>query len=85
VSFCIPILLEQFWQLCKINRHLSRLVDRHDAGVPCAARSPAVEHTPPKLLIEVIAERIIVAATNGERDPVRLVESALGGVVGEED
>jgi hypothetical protein len=39
------VLLEQFRQFCEIERHLARLVDRHDAGVPCAARSPAVEHT----------------------------------------
>ena len=40
---------------------------------------------PPKILIEVIAERIIVAATNGEREPARLLEAALAGLPGEED
>ena len=40
---------------------------------------------PPKILPEVIAERIIVAANNGERDPVRLLEAALAGLPGEEN
>jgi hypothetical protein len=31
----------------------------------------------PKIVLEVIAERIIEAARRGERDPVRLVEAAL--------
>jgi len=39
------VLLEQFWQPCKIDRHLSRLVERHDPGVPRDVRvGPAVEH-----------------------------------------
>ena len=31
----------------------------------------------PKLVLEIIAERIIAAAGTGERDPVRLREAAL--------
>jgi hypothetical protein len=31
----------------------------------------------PKIVLEVIAQRIIEAARRGERDPVRLVEAAL--------
>src|SRR5258708_34636917 len=44
MSCRISIPREQFRQPGEIKRHLSRLVDRHDAGVPCAARGPAVEH-----------------------------------------
>jgi hypothetical protein len=40
---------------------------------------------PPKLVIEVVAQRIIAAASNGERDPVRLRRAALAGLPGEED
>jgi hypothetical protein len=36
---------EQFRQPCEIDCHLSRLIHRHDAGVPRAVRSPAIEHT----------------------------------------
>jgi len=32
---------------------------------------------PPKLVVEVVAQRIIAAASNGERDPVRLRRAAL--------
>jgi hypothetical protein len=39
----------------------------------------------PKVVLEVIAERIIAAARIGERDPVRLRKAALGGLAGEED
>jgi hypothetical protein len=39
----------------------------------------------PKLVLEVIAERIIAAATIGERDPVRLRKAALAGLPGEDD
>jgi hypothetical protein len=31
----------------------------------------------PKIVLEIIAERIIEAARRGERDPVRLVKAAL--------
>src|SRR5258708_799325 len=44
MSFRISIPREQFRQPGEIKRHLSRLVDRHDAGVPCPAGAPAVEH-----------------------------------------
>jgi len=40
---------------------------------------------PPKLLVEVVAQRIIATASNGERDPVRLRKAALAGLPGEED
>jgi len=33
----------------------------------------------PQIVLEVIAERIIAAASIGERDPVRLREAALRG------
>jgi len=36
--------IEQFGQPGEVDCHLSCFVDRHDAGVPCAARSPAIEH-----------------------------------------
>ena len=39
----------------------------------------------PKLVLEIIAERIIAAARIGERDPVRLRAAALAGLPGEED
>ncbi len=39
----------------------------------------------PKVVLEVIAERIIAAARIGERDPVRLRKAALGGLAGDED
>jgi hypothetical protein len=39
----------------------------------------------PKLVLEVIAERIIAAARLGQRDPVRLREAALAGLPGEHD
>jgi hypothetical protein len=39
----------------------------------------------PKLVLEVIAERIIAAARLGQRDPVRLREAALAGLPGEDD
>jgi hypothetical protein len=32
---------------------------------------------PPKIVLKVIAQRIIEAARSGERDPVRLVKAAL--------
>ena len=38
----------------------------------------------PKLVLEVIAERIIAAASIGERDPVRLRKAALAGLPGED-
>jgi hypothetical protein len=31
----------------------------------------------PELVLEIIAERIFAAASNGERDPVRLQEAAI--------
>jgi hypothetical protein len=31
----------------------------------------------PKAVLEIIAERIVAAASNGERDPVRLREAAI--------
>ena len=31
----------------------------------------------PKIVLEIIAERIVEAASRGERDPVRLVKAAL--------
>ena len=33
-----------------------------------------------RVVFEVIAERIVVAARNGERDPVRLRAAALAGI-----
>ena len=36
----------------------------------------------PKLVLEIIAERIIAAAGTGERDPVRLREAALPWLAG---
>ena len=39
----------------------------------------------PKVVLEVIAERIIAAARIGERDPARLRAAALAGLPGEED
>jgi hypothetical protein len=38
----------------------------------------------PKVVLEVIAERIIAAARIGERDPARLRAAALAGLPGEE-
>jgi hypothetical protein len=38
------------------------------------------EGGPPKLLIEVIAQRVIAAASDGERDPARLRKAALAGM-----
>lgn len=40
---------------------------------------------PPELVIEIVAQRIIAAATNGERDPVRLRKAALAGLPDEPD
>ena len=37
----------------------------------------------PQIVREVIAERIIAAASTGERNPVRLLEAALPWLVGE--
>jgi hypothetical protein len=37
----------------------------------------------PKLVLEIIAERIIAAAATGERDPVRLWKAALPWLAGE--
>jgi hypothetical protein len=42
------------------------LIDLHDTGQP-------------HIVLEVIAQRIIEAASNGERDPVRLRKAALFG------
>jgi hypothetical protein len=39
----------------------------------------------PQIVLEVIAERIIAAARNGERDPVRLREAGLAGMPRERD
>jgi hypothetical protein len=39
---------------------------------------------PPELVIEVVAQRIIAAATNGERDPVCLRKAALGALSAED-
>jgi len=39
----------------------------------------------PQIVLEVIAERIIAAARQGERDPVRLREAALVGYPGQRD
>jgi hypothetical protein len=50
-----------------------------------AALKALDEGGPPKLLIEVIAERVIAAASDGERDPVRLRKAALLGLPSEED
>jgi hypothetical protein len=49
-----------------------------------AALKELNEGGPPKLVLEVIAERIIASANTGERDPVRLREAALRGF-GERD
>jgi hypothetical protein len=49
-----------------------------------AALKELDEGGPPKLLIEVIAQRVIAAASDGERDSVRLRKAALSGL-GEED
>jgi hypothetical protein len=38
----------------------------------------------PDVVLEVIADRIIAAATIGERDPVRLRKAALAGLPGED-
>ena len=48
-----------------------------------AALKELNEDGPPKLLLEVVAQRIIEAASNGERDPVRLREAALAGLPSE--
>ncbi len=40
---------------------------------------------PPKLVLEVVAQRIITAVSDGERDPVALRKAALAGLLGEED
>ena len=50
-----------------------------------AALKELDEGGPPKLLIEVIAQRVIAAASDGERDPVRLRKVALSGLPSEED
>jgi hypothetical protein len=50
-----------------------------------AALKELDEGGPPKLVIEVIAQRVIAAASDGERDPVRLRKTALAGLGGEED
>jgi hypothetical protein len=42
-----------------------------------AAFNALDEVGPPKLVLEVLAQRIVEAAKRGERDPVRLVEAAL--------
>jgi hypothetical protein len=39
----------------------------------------------PKIVREIIAERIIAVAKTGERDPVRLRKSALAGLPARED
>jgi hypothetical protein len=39
----------------------------------------------PKVVLEVMAERIIAAARTGERDPARLRKAALGGLASEKD
>jgi hypothetical protein len=46
-----------------------------------------VNHTgqPSDVLREVLAQRIIAAATSGERDPVRLRAAALAGLPDEPD
>jgi hypothetical protein len=40
----IPALLNRFREFCEIERHLPRLVHRHDVGVSGGVRSPAVEY-----------------------------------------
>jgi hypothetical protein len=40
---------------------------------------------PPRLVIEVVAQRIIATAATGEHDPARLRRAALAGLPGEED
>jgi hypothetical protein len=50
-----------------------------------AALKELNEGGPPKLVLEVVAQRIIEAASNGERDPVRLRAAALAGMPSEED
>jgi hypothetical protein len=52
--------------------HEGALKELHDTGQP-------------QIVLEVIAERIVAAASLGERDPVRLREAALAGMPGEED
>jgi len=46
------------------------------------AACKAVNHTgqPSEALLEVLAQRIIAAATSGESDPVRLKTAALAGL-----
>ena len=46
------------------------------------AACKVVNHTgqPSEALREVLAQRIIIAATSGERDPVRLRAAALAGL-----
>ena len=39
----------------------------------------------PELVLEVIADRIITAASGGERDPARLRAAALAGMLDERD
>ena len=39
----------------------------------------------PKVVLEVMAERIIAAARTGERDPARLQKAALDGLASEKD
>jgi hypothetical protein len=50
-----------------------------------AALKELNEGGPPKLILEVVAQRIIAAASSGERDPVRLREAALAGMPSEGD
>ena len=45
-----------------------------------AARAELQDTGQPQIVLEVIAERIIAAARNGERDPVRLREAGLAGM-----
>jgi hypothetical protein len=57
------------------------LCDRNNAACK------VVNHTgqPSGALREVLAQRIIAAATSGERDPVRLRAAALAGLPDEPD
>jgi hypothetical protein len=51
---------------------LAAIVEAFDAA--CKALDDTGQ---PKIVLEVIAQRIIEAARRGERDPVRLVKAAL--------
>ncbi len=60
-------------------------IEAMSEGLAAALRELNEGGGPPKLVIEVVAQRIIAAASNGERDPVLLRKAALAALPGEED